>query len=370
MNEELILKLVKNKIVNNTITYEDFDKTFEMLSHKEQYKICDILNKNGIDLVDFYENVQNNGIIDEELVDDELLDGELLNDEDIDLFKDSVDLNYSIFNDEDVKQSNEILCILIQQGNNQAKQDLCSKNKLLVAKYANRYKGLFGSMISFEDLIQEGYVGLLKAAEKFDPSFGTAFTTYAVFWIKQSILRAIMDFGFMIRVPVHMMERIMKITKLDNTYEMEGFDCDKRMIKISKDLDISIEDVKKAISYSYTYLKLSSLDVPIGEERETILLDFVEDEGVMSPDDYAVNELLKDELNEVLLELTDREEKVLRLRFGLDDGCTRTLEEIGKEFNVTRERIRQIEAKALRRLKHPSRSNRLKDFLEGIINDK
>lgn len=358
MNEELILKLIKNKMVNNTLTYDDFENIFNILSHEEQYAVCNILNNNGIELVDTYENFQEKKLIDEDILDDET----------IDFFMDASDYNYDLesclFNDNEIQQTNEILCLLIQQGNNRAKQDLCKKNKLLIAKYANRYKGFFGSKMSVDDLMQEGYIGLLKAAERFDATLGNAFTTYATWWIKQNISRAIMDSGFMIRLPIHLMEKISKVTKLDNTYEIQGLDYKNRLIKISDALNISIREVKQVISYRNIYLNLSSLDIPIGEEEHSILIDFIKDEGAILPDDYTINELLKDELNDVLLELTDREEKVLRLRFGLDDGRTRTLEEVGKEFNVTRERIRQIEAKALRKLKHPSRSKRIKDFLE------
>lgn len=359
MNEELILNLVKGKLRNNQLTYEDFENIFNMLSHKEQYEVCDILSRKGIELVDEFEKDS------EKYISEELLNDSEIN-EDI-LFRDSQDfVNDYELNDSmnrKISQSNEILCILIQQGDNQAKIDLCMKNKKLVAKYASRYLGYYGSKMSFDDLMQEGYIGLLTAANRFDASLDNAFSTYAVFWIMQSISRAIMETGFLIRIPVHMMERISKITKLDGIYEIDNLDYEKRMKKISEDLGIKVEDVKKSLEYRDIYLNPASLDVPIGEDNSIELIDFIEDKKVLSPDEHLNYQLLKDQINNVLQGLTEREEKVLRLRFGLYDGRTRTLEEVGKEFNVTRERIRQIEAKALRKLRHPSRSRKLKDYL-------
>ena len=249
------------------------------------------------------------------------------------------------------------LAILVEQGDSEAKQRLAEANLRLVVSIAKRY---VGRGMQFLDLIQEGNMGLMKAVDKFDYTKGFKFSTYATWWIRQAITRAIADQARTIRIPVHMVETINKLVREQRNL-LQELGQDPTPEQIAERMDMTPDKVREILKIAQEPV---SLETPIGEEDDSHLGDFIEDEVIENPVDYTTRVVLREQLDEVLDTLTDREENVLRLRFGLDDGKMRTLEDVGKVFNVTRERIRQIEAKALRKLRHPSRSKPLRDFIE------
>ena len=370
MNEQIIVGMAQPYVKNGSITYEEFDHIYEMLSLKEKYAVVEILYNNSIDLIDADEQACGEKLVLD--IDDDVYDGsedeatddnfEVLYDDG--LFRDTgfkAQKPETVVVNKVVKQSNEILCVMIQQGNLQAKQDLCVKNKKLVDKYVLAYEKRYRHRIDFDDLEQVGFIGLIKAAKKFDVSMGNSFSTYAVWWIKQAISREIMDHGFMIRIPVHMMERISKVAVIENRFS--ELNRDERIVKVMDETGYPEEWVRECMKLKEYVLTYSSLNVPIGEDGDTELGEVIPDDGVIPIEEIIENRVLRENLEEILDTLTPREEKVLRLRFGFDDNRPRTLEEVGKIFNVTRERIRQIEVKALRKLRHPSRSRKVKDFM-------
>ena len=356
-----LLALAKKK--KNVLEYQEISDFFQdMELNAEQFeKILDFLETSNIDVLRITDN-------DDDTVDDEILldDEEEVEVEKIDLsvpdgvsIEDPVRMYLKEIGKVPLLSAEEEIELAkrMELGDQEAKKRLAEANLRLVVSIAKRY---VGRGMLFLDLIQEGNLGLIKAVEKFDYRKGYKFSTYATWWIRQAITRAIADQARTIRIPVHMVETINKLIRVSRQL-LQELGREPTPEEIAKEMDMPVERVREILKISQEPV---SLETPIGEEEDSHLGDFIQDDNVPVPADAAAVTLLKEQLEEVLGTLTEREQKVLTLRFGLEDGRARTLEEVGKEFNVTRERIRQIEAKALRKLRHPSRSRKLKDYLE------
>ena len=334
------------------ITYEDLAAKLKGLELDSDSldDLYNVLNENNIMILSEDDSEEDGGA---DLLDDSTLTKDLTINDPVRMYLKEIGQIKLLSTEEELKLADRIL-----EGDEEAKTILAEANLRLVVSIAKRY---VGRGMLFLDLIQEGNIGLMKAVEKFDVSKGYKFSTYATWWIRQAITRAIADQARTIRVPVHMVETINKLARVQRQLTLE-LNREPSEEELAKKMNTSVEKIREIYKISQEPV---SLETPIGEEDDSHLGDFIKDEHNMSPEEYTTNELLKDEIADILLTLTEREEKVIRLRFGLEDGKSRTLEEVGQIFGVTRERIRQIEAKALRKLRHPSRSRKLKDYLDN-----
>ena len=359
-----VIAMAKKK--KNVMDYQEIVNQFaEFNFEEEQYdKIVETLEQKGIDVLRMTEEedepdeeallaVEDAEDVDVENIDLSVPDGISIEDP-VRMYLKEIGKVPLLTADEEIE-----LAQRMEEGDEEAKKRLAEANLRLVVSIAKRY---VGRGMLFLDLIQEGNLGLIKAVEKFDYRKGYKFSTYATWWIRQAITRAIADQARTIRIPVHMVETINKLTRVSRQL-LQELNREPTPEEIAKEMNMPVERVREILKISQEPV---SLETPIGEEEDSHLGDFIKDENVPVPDKAAAYTLLREDLDEVLKTLTEREQKVLCLRFGLEDGRARTLEEVGKEFNVTRERIRQIEAKALRKLRHPSRSRKLRDYFDYL----
>ena len=372
---------LKKMSQDNKVSMEDIEREgfINELNKDEMDELYDLLVGDGY-VIESYENDEFK--IEDDKNDENIENIENIETENIDMFEEDVQLSkgelemdtaivQNIAVDDPVRMylkeigkvpllsaEEEIeLAKRMEQGDEYAKKKLCEANLRLVVSIAKRY---VGRGMLFLDLIQEGNIGLIKAVDKFDWRKGYKFSTYATWWIRQAITRSIADQARTIRIPVHMVETINKLMRIQRQL-LQEYGRDVKPEEIAKEMDLTVEKVREILKIAQEPV---SLETPIGEEEDSHIGDFIPDDANMAPVEVATHAILKEQLNEVLESLTEREARVIKLRFGLEDGRTRTLEEVGKEFNVTRERIRQIESKALRKLRQPSRSRKLKDYLE------
>ena len=355
-NENVILNMVAQHTAGNTLTFDAFDKLFYMLSGDEQDMVTDVLAAHGIELVD-------------------------TNDDMAMAFATEFTVDGSVFGGNDprtytggMKKSdgrmNELLAKSAQEGNKDALAQLFHDNEGLIWDIVRGYTGMYGNRLTEEDLFQAGAIGMMKAVERFNYHLGYKFTTYATNWIRQAVVREIENYGYTIRVPVYKQHQVHRVMRIYNELYCKGMCTANRIPAVVKALaeagcSMTENQVIECVQLREHVMGCTSLDMPIGEDGDSLLGDFIPADRKDNPEDLLEQICLKNDIAEALSTLTPREEKVIRLRYGLDDGHKRTLEGVGKIFNLSRERIRQIEQKALRKLCHPSRSRKLKDYLEA-----